>query len=299
MNDTVNATTRVPKSAVLHSMAGYYDLLAGALTLGREREFRERLAVLANIAPGQSVLDVGCGTGSLAIVARRRVGESGRVCGVDASREMIERARHKAMKAGLDISFEVARAEALPFPDASFDVVLSTLMMHHLPRAVRELFVAEIRRVLRPGGRVLVVDFEKPANKRGGLIARFHRHGHVPLRDIIDLLGRSGLRATELGSTGVSDVRFALATRPREGDDSLDAPQPAERSLPPLPTPRWILPLVLIVVVAAHLVVLDGVRLALTLGTLTSVGLLLFVLAHVGFAGGASAILGRHRRRRS
>lgn len=290
-----NDTAHVPKSAVLHSMAGYYDLLAGLLTLGRERELRERLAQLAGIAVGESVLDVGCGTGSLAIEAKRRVGEKGIVRGVDASPEMIERARRKAVKYRFDIAFEIARAEALPFPDASFDVVLSTLMMHHLPRAVRELFAAEIQRVLRPGGRVLVVDFEKPANKRGGLIARFHRHGHVPIRDLLDLLGRTELRVTDMGSVGVSDLQFVLARKPASIEERNELTTPVQRSLPPLPRPRWLVPACLVALVAVHLIVLRGARAALTLGALATAGVVFVVLAHVGLAGGISGMLRRHR----
>jgi ubiquinone/menaquinone biosynthesis C-methylase UbiE len=75
---------------------------------------------------GESVLDVGCGTGSLAIAARRRLGTDGKVFGIDASPEMIARATSKVARAGISVSFRVAVAEALPFPDAQFDVVLST-----------------------------------------------------------------------------------------------------------------------------------------------------------------------------
>ncbi|MFL5581876.1 MAG: class I SAM-dependent methyltransferase [Gemmatimonadaceae bacterium] len=285
-----------PKSLVMHSAARHYDLLAWLVTLGRERALRERLAELAGLAPGESVLDVGCGTGSLAVAARRRVGATGTVRGVDASPEMVEQARAKAAKAGLDVTFEVARAEALPFADASFDVVLSTLMMHHLPRSVRESFAAEIRRVLKPGGRVLAVDFEPPARKRGGLISRLHRHGHVPLREIVDLLGRAGLRVAERGSVGVSDLQFALAAAPRAGD-AQDAPPPAHRSLPPLPAPRWILPAVVVAVVAAHALVVRAAWAALVLGTLAAAAVVAGLAAHLGLAGGIHAALRRHRRR--
>src|SRR5713101_5074833 len=117
--------------------AARYDLLVTLLTLGRERRFRERLLEPARLESGESVLDIGCGTGTLAIAAKRRVEPSGVVRGIDASPEMIARAQRKADKAGADIAFEIAPAQLLPFPDAQFDVVLSTVMLHHLPRSGR------------------------------------------------------------------------------------------------------------------------------------------------------------------
>lgn len=291
---TTSDAKPAPKSLVMHSMAGYYDLLAAFLTLGRERELRARLAALANVGPGDSVLDAACGTGSLAVAAKRRAGETGTVIGVDASPEMIDHARRKARRAAVDVDFQIARAESLPFPDASFDVVLSTLMMHHLPRAVRELFAAEILRVLRPGGRVLVVDFEKPSHKRGGLISRLHRYGHVPLRDIVDLLGRTGLPVAEMGAVGVSDLRYALATKPRDADGAQAVSAPVERALPALPAPKWLWGVALIVVVAAHVIVFHHAWTALALGTVVSIGVAALVLAHVGIAGGAARIARRH-----
>lgn len=208
--------TSTTKGLVLHSTARYYDILARLLTLGRERAFRERLVELAGIEPGEAVLDVGCGTGTLALAAKRRVGPGGVVHGIDASPEMIARARRKAMKAGADAVFQTAVVEALPYPDARFDVVLSTLMLHHLPRPARPQWAREIRRVLRPGGRVLVVDFATPARERRGLLDHIHRHGHVALRDIVEVLGEAGLRVVASGPVGVRDVQFALATAPSQ-----------------------------------------------------------------------------------
>src|SRR5687768_2717271 len=165
---TTNDGATVPrtKGLVMHSQARYYDLLAWLLTLGREPAFRARLVDLARLKPGEAVLDVGCGTGTLAIAARQRVGAAGTVHGIDASPEMIAQARRKAMKAGIDVVFQSGIVEALPFPDAHFDVVLSTLMLHHLPRLVREQCAREMRRVLKPGGRLLAVDFATPARQR-------------------------------------------------------------------------------------------------------------------------------------
>ena len=202
---------------LLHRATGY-DLLVWLRTRGREREFRDGLLALARVQPGESVLDVGCGTGSLAIAAKRRVGANGNVCGIDASPAMINRATKKARKAGIEVEFQEAVAEALPFPDARFDIVLSTLMLHHLPRKARQQCVAEIRRVLKPGGRVLVVDFAPPSKPRRRLLAHFHRHGHTKLEDILALLAETRLKTIQSGSVGMSDLQFALAVRPADGD---------------------------------------------------------------------------------
>lgn len=198
------------KGRVLHSAAGY-DLLAWLLLLARERAFRDRLVRLARLEPGQSVLDIGCGTGSLAIAAKRRVGLSGRMHGIDASPEMIARARKKASKAGADVTFTNGVVEGLPFPEAQFDAVLSTLMLHHLPRAAREQCVREVRRVLKPGGRVLAVDFGRAAGGRSSLIEHFHRHGRVDVREIVKLLSDGGLEIIESGAVGLRDLSFVLA----------------------------------------------------------------------------------------
>ncbi|MES0196671.1 methyltransferase domain-containing protein [Mesorhizobium sp. M0011] len=99
---------------VLHRAAAY-DLLARVLTLGREGRFREFMLRPAKLQPGEAMLDVGCGTGTLAIAAKRLVGSDGSVTGVDASAEMIERARAKAERSGLDLTFVNGTAQKLPF----------------------------------------------------------------------------------------------------------------------------------------------------------------------------------------
>ena len=284
------------KGLVLHSEARYYDLLAWLLTLGRERAFRERLTELAGLQAGESVLDVGCGTGTLAITAKQRVGQSGMVVGIDASPEMIERAKRKAHKAAVEVSFQTAIVEALPFPDAAFDVVFSTLMLHHLPRPVREQCAREMRRVLRPGGRVLAVDFGAPASGRKGLLARFHRHGGLPPRDIVQLLSEAGLRPLETGALRVSDLQFVLAAAPspNERNDAV-RPSPTTRSLRPLPIPRWIWAALAIAAVAAHAIVIRG-ALSLTLTGVAIASVIAgIVVLHSGGVGAIHAFL-RHRR---
>ena len=255
----MTAPTSSPKSLVMHSAARHYDLLASLLTLGREKALRQRLVELARIAPGERVLDVGCGTGSLAIAAKRAAGTNGSVSAIDPSPEMIAQARAKSEKARLDVDWQIARAEALPFPDASIDGVTSTLMMHHLPRVLREAFVQEIHRVLRPSGRVLIVDFEPPAKGHRSLISHFHRHGHVSARSIQDTVANAGLHVIDTGLVGASDLHFALATVSPSGD----SPVPF-RSLPPLPRTRWMVATIVVgTLLVLHALLFGGFAAAL------------------------------------
>jgi ubiquinone/menaquinone biosynthesis C-methylase UbiE len=187
-----------------------YDLLMGVVTFGREQAFRQRIADLAWLQPGESVLDVGCGTGTLAMEARQRVGETGRVSGIDPSPQMIARASRKAERAGLEIDFQVGVIEQLAFPDQSFDVVLSTFMMHHLPDDLKRRGLAEIARVLKPGGRLLVLDMKGPAGPWKSRIA-----------DQPALLKEAGFSRVETGETRISGflrLGFALGSIGRAGE---------------------------------------------------------------------------------
>jgi ubiquinone/menaquinone biosynthesis C-methylase UbiE len=193
------------------SWAAGYDFLIWLVTLGRERRFRDRLLRPAHLKPGESVLDVGCGTGSLAIAAKRHVGAGGSVYAIDASVPMIVRARHKAKKAGAQVTFESGIAQSLPFPDNRFDVVLNTVMLHHLPRKAREECVREMRRVLKPGGRLLAVEFGGDAPHWKGPIAHLHKHGQIKPRELADLMSGAGLEVVEKGGLGIWDLQFVLA----------------------------------------------------------------------------------------
>lgn len=254
MATTDDATAIATKGFVLRrAQARWYDALVAVLTLGRDRQLRERLVELARLVPGESVLDVGCGTGTLALAAKRAVGVAGSVTGVDASPEMIAIAARKAARAGVGVGFETAAAERLPFADATYDAVLATLVLHHLPGPVRRECAREALRVLKPGGRMLAVDFSRPSTGSSGLLGRLHRHGGVSVDKMVVLLRDAGFRIEETGDVGVSDLRYALAVAPRAGEAATtDDAIPAARSLPPLPKPRWIV-LAIVVAVGAHL----------------------------------------------
>lgn len=190
--------------------ARLYDLLGAILMLGRGPAMRERTIALAHLGPGESVLEVGCGTGEIAMRAKVRSGPRGVVAGIDPSPEMIAVARQKAAQANLDIDYRVASVEALPFADATFDTVLSSLMMHHLPEDLKPRALAEIRRVLKPGGRLLIVDFKEPASRLGRLQPVWLVHRRLPsdVRQLPELLEAAGFAAVQAGSTGFSYLGF-------------------------------------------------------------------------------------------
>jgi ubiquinone/menaquinone biosynthesis C-methylase UbiE len=196
------------KGIVLHGAAPY-DLLVRVVTFGRERQFRELMLSNAGLKPGESVLDVACGTGALAIVARRQVGSGGTVTGIDASEEMIARARRKAESAGLDVVFVNGVAQELQFEDQQFDVVLGTMMLHHLSKPARLAFVREAHRVLKPQGRLLLIDFGRPP--RGTKLPRLHRHGHVDMTAIASTLANDGFRIVDSGELGAKNLSYVRA----------------------------------------------------------------------------------------
>ena len=146
-----------------------YDLMGWFvdtfLFRGQWKELRQKTADLASIQPGEQVLDVGCGTGTLAMEVARRVGREGLVVGIDPSAEQIARACSKAARPNVPVEFQIGVIEHLAFPDQTFDAVLSTLMVHHLPAPLKRQGLAEIARVLKPGGRLIIADF-KPKKER-------------------------------------------------------------------------------------------------------------------------------------
>ena len=190
--------------------ARFYDAASWLLSFGRSPAIRRMTVEMAAAAPGEAALDVGCGTGSLAIALKAAVGASGEVTGIDASPEMIEQARRKAAKAGAKADFRVALIEELPFGEGEFDLVLSSFMLHHLPDDVKRKGLAEVRRVLKPGGRFLAVDFGSTSQSVGGhLLSIFgHSHGQASLEALAPAMGEAGFTEVETGVTKHRSVAY-------------------------------------------------------------------------------------------
>jgi len=154
----------------------------------QEENFKRRLIENAHIRSGQRVLDLGCGTGTLTIMVKKAHPNS-EVIGLDGDPQVLEIARYKAKQAGSSITFDEGMAFQLPYPDASFDRVLSSLVFHHLTTQSKERALAEIYRVLKPEGELHLADFGVPngfyAKIISSLMRRFERvddniNGYIP-----------------------------------------------------------------------------------------------------------------------
>ena len=136
----------------------FYELILWVITRGKEKAFRGFVADVAGLQSGEAVLDVGCGTGTQALVAKKYVGETGHVSGIEPSLEMVTYARRKATRQHLAVDIQPGVIERLDYPDHSFDVLLCIIVMHHMPDETKLQGIHEMARVLKPRGRLLVVD---------------------------------------------------------------------------------------------------------------------------------------------
>ncbi|HBZ70937.1 MAG TPA: methyltransferase type 11 [Deltaproteobacteria bacterium] len=155
----------------------------------REQALKRRLMDQAAIRPGHVVLDVGCGTGTLAILVKQSVPQA-RVVGLDGDPKVLAIAREKIARAGLDIELVEGMAYAPPLPPASFDRILSTLVFHHLTRDEKRATLAGIRSLMRPGGELHVMDFGPPDGLYARAISSLFRYFDGAGRTVDNLEGR-------------------------------------------------------------------------------------------------------------
>jgi ubiquinone/menaquinone biosynthesis C-methylase UbiE len=186
--------------------------------LGGDRA-REALIEQAAISSSDRVLDIGCGTGTLVTLIKNLYPGVG-VFGLDPDPKALARARRKAQRAAVSIQFDQGFSEDLTYPDESFDRVFSSFMLHHLDSEVKLKTVCEVRRVLKPGGSLHLVDFGGPKSSSDGFLARLFHSSHR-LRDnfdagIITLLSQSGLanpKEVTHGTTLLGPIAYYKASR--------------------------------------------------------------------------------------
>jgi ubiquinone/menaquinone biosynthesis C-methylase UbiE len=147
--------------------AKYYDI--GNAPLGLPLVTLPHVRLIS-LQPGQSLLDIGCGTGEVIYRAYRKFGEAVSLYGVDPSEDMLEVAQYKLRKAK-NVILETGTGEQLRFQDASFDWIVSSLTFHHIPLDVKRATLRESYRLLKPGGKILISDFGKPTHVIGRLLS--------------------------------------------------------------------------------------------------------------------------------
>ncbi len=195
--------------------ARLYDL-STELFSGRVRSLHRELLELAAIAPGDRVLDVGCGPGRLTQAAALVAGPAGETAGIDPSLEMIELARKKATTARSPATFRVAAIEAIPWPDGHFDAVLASMMIHHLPPELQRRGIAEVLRVLKPGGRFVAADFSAtPGHGVGHILSVFGlRKGSGHAEHLRSLAAASGFESIQVQPATRDAFCLLRATKP-------------------------------------------------------------------------------------
>jgi demethylmenaquinone methyltransferase/2-methoxy-6-polyprenyl-1,4-benzoquinol methylase len=179
MTSDTTALVKEGSGAMFDGIAARYDLVNRVISLGIDQSWRRKTVRALQLGRGHRVLDLATGTADLAIqVARTEPGAS--VVGLDPSAKMLDVGRDKVQRAGLEARVELVQgdAQALPFPENSFDSVCIAFGIRNVPDRAKAL--REMARVTRPGGRIAILELSEPRSGLLGALARFHIHTVVP-----------------------------------------------------------------------------------------------------------------------
>lgn len=170
----------------------YYDIVVNLITLGRTKGIHRETLSLAGLRPGDSVLDIGCGTGVLLLEAERIVGPDGALVGLDVEPAMIKQARRRASDSNSQATFEIAPVDQIPYPEGTFDVAFCTLVYHHLTDTQRAEGLVELERVLKPNGRLVLVDINPT---RRSILTSLPGHSRLEREDYVRHEVSKGMQA--------------------------------------------------------------------------------------------------------
>lgn len=158
------------------------------------------------------MLEVGCGTGTLTLAAKHQAGPAGKVFGIDVLPGMVEYSRRKAAHANQEINFQVGGIDDIPFPDNQFDAVMCSFMIFHTEADTRRKGIAEIYRVLRPAGQLLVLDLALPPQRLQRAIAKRLFGGMLQhdLHELVPLMEACGFSSIEIGPAPFRILGFSI-----------------------------------------------------------------------------------------
>ena len=195
--------------------ARFYDALINVVTLGKAATLRRRIHEQAPYKDGDHILDMGCGTGDQALLAAQALPHA-TIHGLDAGQAMVKRAQGKT-GSKTNLSFELGVMEDTRFEDESFDVIMSHLVMHHLPDDLKPAVLAEMFRLSKAGGKLYIVDLESQPDEKGTpFMIRLHggrRKMADTIAKLVPLVEAAGFEAIQSGRID-NQFAYLVANKP-------------------------------------------------------------------------------------